>query len=114
VDLAGNNRAGHYGPANDQADMSEHTIICIGSTTKVFTASMISYLRVTDEVGPLDQAYVFPHLTVVAPKMTLLQLATHTSGMPENAPGDRAKRYLKTNRLRHSSCNGGRTHPIFS
>ena len=27
----------NYGRANDQAEMSEHTIICIGSTTKVFT-----------------------------------------------------------------------------
>jgi CubicO group peptidase (beta-lactamase class C family) len=78
-----------YGRANDQADMSEHAIICIGSTTKVFTASLISYLHIMDKVGPLDRALVKKHLPdVKSDRMTLLQLATHTSGMPENSPGN--------------------------
>ena len=69
--------------------MSEHTIICIGSTTKVFTGSLIAYLHILDKVGPLDRTLVRKHLPEVkSDTMTLLQLATHTSGMPENTPRD--------------------------
>jgi len=86
----------NYGRANDRAEMSEHTIICIGSTTKIFTGSLIAYLHILDKVGPLDRTLVRKHLPAVkSDTMTLLQLATHTSGMPENIPDDPGVRLFK-------------------
>jgi CubicO group peptidase (beta-lactamase class C family) len=84
-----------------EADMEKHvkadkdTIYRIGSITKMFTALMLEQLVDAGKVHLSDQVEkYFPELKSVtgrlpdAPPITLVQLATHTSGLarePENA-----------------------------
>src|SRR3981189_2343340 len=74
----------HHGQANESSAMSEETIVCVGSITKTFTASLLAYLYQTGKVDSLDYAVVKAWLPAVdSDTMTLFELATQTSGMPE-------------------------------
>jgi CubicO group peptidase (beta-lactamase class C family) len=78
----------YLGQANPSASMSEQTIVCVGSITKTFTASLLAYLYCLGKVGDLGNALVQTWLPGVASKtMSLLELATQTSGMPKEGGG---------------------------
>jgi CubicO group peptidase (beta-lactamase class C family) len=80
--------------AGDARPLDGDTVFEIGSVTKVFTALVLADMVQRNEVALADSVakYLPPGLSVPARNdrpITLLDLATHTSGlpfMPENAP----------------------------
>lgn len=90
-----------YGSAGPNLDVTADTIYAIGSVTKVFTASLAAYLNVQGVIGALDQTLIGPYLSNAAcplsgvsgpywsgtAGLTFAQLATQTSGMPDEANG---------------------------
>jgi serine-type D-Ala-D-Ala carboxypeptidase/endopeptidase len=87
---------GRFNPASD-VPPSSHTLFKIGSVTKLFTATLLASLV---HQGKLDLqapvASLLPELSKLAPDITLLRLATHTSGLP----------HLPANLYRSRSRNG--------
>ncbi len=93
---------GRSGGANDRP-LNADTVFEIGSITKVFTALLLADMVVRGEVGLNDPAAKFLPGGIVVPEfqsvpITLLDLATYTSGlprMPDNfAPKDPANPYV--------------------
>ena len=80
-----------YGSAGPGIEITNETVYAIGSVTKVFTASLASYLNVQNMIGELDQTLVSQYLSGVSGsywnKATFAQFATQTSGMPDEANG---------------------------
>ena len=78
----------------DSGPLDGDTVFEIGSVTKVFTALLLADMVRKDEVALADPAAKYLPASVKVPErngrsITLLDLATHTSGlpfMPENAP----------------------------
>jgi CubicO group peptidase (beta-lactamase class C family) len=70
--------------------VDEHTVFEIGSVTKVFTALLLAVMAEAGEVT-LDEplADLYPELTlpVRGRPVTLVDLATHASGLPRLPPG---------------------------
>ena len=101
IDAHGATRTLAYGP-NAGATLDEHTLFEIGSITKTFTASILADM-VSKGTVRLDQpvAELLPKGTIIPSRggkqITLLDLATHSSGlprMPNNfAPKDAANPY---------------------
>jgi CubicO group peptidase (beta-lactamase class C family) len=62
---------------------NERTLFEIGSITKVFTASLLATM-VEEKLVSLDEALrsLLPECPDLSQKITLLRLATHTSGLP--------------------------------
>jgi CubicO group peptidase (beta-lactamase class C family) len=82
----------YYGQANPSTAMSEQTIVCVGSITKTFTASLLAYLYQIGKVGSLTGELVKTWLPDVnSDTMKLFELATQTSGMPDEGGGDASK-----------------------
>jgi len=61
------------------------TVFEIGSVTKVFTAVLLACMSLSGEVALSDPAAKY--LSGVTGPVTLLDLATHTSGLPRLPPG---------------------------
>ena len=90
-----------YGSAGPCITITADTIYAIGSVTKVFTASLAAHLNVQGVIGDLGQTLVGPYLSNADCKpsgvsgsywsgtegLTFAQLATQTSGMPDEAKG---------------------------
>ncbi|MYQ39209.1 serine hydrolase [Streptomyces sp. SID4921] len=77
---------------------AEHTVLCrgpvgestrfeTGSLTKTFTALLLAELAARGEVGYGDRADRYLPFRLPGPPLTLLHLATHTSGLPRLPPG---------------------------
>lgn len=76
--------------ARDGGDVDEHTVFEIGSITKVFTALLLADQVVAGSVAltePLQELLPDVHLPVRGRPVTLVDLATHTSGFPRLPPG---------------------------
>ena len=91
-----------YGDADAEKKLpaNKDTVYRIGSITKMFTALMLEQLADADKVHLSDSVEkYFPEINTVqgrfpgAPPITLIQLATHTSGL-DREPGDTEK-YVK-------------------
>ena len=67
---------------DDKRALSGDTIFEIGSVTKVFTALLLADMVARGEVALTDPVSKYLPADVKAPKVTLEQLATHTSGLP--------------------------------
>ena len=87
-----------YGSAGPNIEITNQTIYAIGSVTKVFTASLASYLNVKNIIGDLNQTQVKQYLNNLSceykgvsgdywDELTFADLATQTSGMPDEANG---------------------------
>jgi len=87
-----------YGLAGPGIEITNQTVYAIGSVTKVFTASLASYLNVKNIIGGLDQTEVKPYLINLSceykgvsgdywNEVTFADFATQTSGMPDEANG---------------------------
>ena len=78
----------HYGnTAKDGSTIDENTLFEIGSVTKVFTTLLLAEMVEKGEIGLDDPIDKFLPEHVVTPskngkKITILDLATHTSGLP--------------------------------
>ena len=78
----------HYGTAaKDEDSIDENTIFETGSISKVFTSLILADMVLNNEVSLDDSIDKFLPETVEPPtwngdKITLLDLATHTSGLP--------------------------------
>ncbi len=90
--------------AGDLRPLDGDTVFEIGSVTKVFTALLLADMVRQNEVALADPVAKYPPAGVKVPErngrsITLVDLATHTSGlpfMPENAPafnGPAARKY---------------------
>ena len=82
---------GRRGRADDEGrPVDEHTVFEIGSVTKVFTALLLAVMVEAGDVT-LDEplAAFYPELTlpVRGRPATLVDLATHASGLPRLPPG---------------------------
>lgn len=86
-----------YGQAAPGTAITPDTVYAIGSVTKVFTATLAAYLQVK-KVIDLKTTHVGPYLSNTGcqtPKVSgsywnevpFWTFATHTSGMPDEAPG---------------------------
>jgi len=72
------------------------TLFEIGSITKVFTTSLLSHFIAMGELNletPICE--IFSILSDLPPEITLLRLATHTSGLPNMPPNTSWKALLK-------------------
>jgi D-alanyl-D-alanine-carboxypeptidase/D-alanyl-D-alanine-endopeptidase len=72
---------------HDRLRLDEHTVMEIGSITKVFTATVLAEMARSEEVALHDPVSKFLPPTVRVPSrsglpITLLDLATHYSGLP--------------------------------
>jgi len=87
-----------YGLAGPGIEITNETVYAMGSVTKVFTASLASYLNVQKIIGELDQTLVGQYLAnkdcsqsdvsgSYWNSATFAQFATQTSGMPDEANG---------------------------
>lgn len=87
-----------YGSAGPGIDITDTTVYAMGSVTKVFTATLASYLNVKNIVGALDQTTVSQYLKNLSctptgvsgtywDEVTFADFATQTSGMPDEANG---------------------------
>ena len=79
------------GRADDEGrTVDEHAVFEIGSVTKVFTALLLAVLSGAGEVA-LDEplADLYPELTIPVRgrPITLVDLATHSAGLPRLPPG---------------------------
>jgi D-alanyl-D-alanine-carboxypeptidase/D-alanyl-D-alanine-endopeptidase len=66
----------------DQRTVGGDTVFEIGSVTKVFTALLLADMVARGEVALTDPVSKYLPAEVKVPKITLEQLATHTSGLP--------------------------------
>jgi CubicO group peptidase (beta-lactamase class C family) len=66
----------------DKRALGGDTVFEIGSVTKVFTALLLADMVARGEVALNDPVGKYLAAEVKAPKVTLEQLATHTSGLP--------------------------------
>jgi CubicO group peptidase (beta-lactamase class C family) len=79
-----------------------HTIYRIGSNTKLFTATMLMQLRdagklqLDDPVERYLPAFSIPSRFPDSPPITFRQLATHTSGLPLEAPLEYGYHFTRT------------------
>jgi serine-type D-Ala-D-Ala carboxypeptidase/endopeptidase len=79
-----------HGTKDGKAKVDGDTVFEIGSTTKVFTALLLADMAAKDEVEFDDPvAKYLPSEVKVAKNITLVDLATHTSGLPR-LPGNMA------------------------
>lgn len=67
---------------DDKRRVNGDTVFEIGSVTKVFTALLLADMAARGEVALADPVSKYLPPEVKAPKVTLEQLATHTSGLP--------------------------------
>jgi len=67
---------------DDKRALNGDTVFEIGSVTKVFTAMLLADMVARREVALDDPVGKYLPAGVKAPKVTLEQLATHTSGLP--------------------------------
>lgn len=77
---------------NSNAELNGDTVFEIGSVTKVFTSTLLADMVLRGEVGLNDPVAKYLPRTVKVPtrngkEITLLDLATHTSGLPR-LPGN--------------------------
>lgn len=75
-----------YGKTKDNENRppDEDTLFEIGSVTKVFTAALLALLIEDGKLGLEDPVQkMMPELSNLPPEVTLLQLASHTSGLPK-------------------------------
>jgi CubicO group peptidase (beta-lactamase class C family) len=84
------------GQARDDVQVDGRSLFNLGSVTKVFTATLLADMVARGEVGLEDPVDEFLPPGVRAPgrngkKITLLHLATHTSGLP-TSPGNSPSR----------------------
>jgi len=86
IGIFADDRTTFYAVGAPQPD--EHTLYEIGSITKVFTSLLLADMVVRGEVQ-LEQpaADLLPHARSLPASITLLSLATHTSGLPR-LPGN--------------------------
>lgn len=74
-------------------DVTEDTVFGIGSVTKLFTALLLQskvhakQMKLSDPVTQYLTAYLPNPNSLPISSVTLQDLATHTSGMPDEAPG---------------------------
>ena len=91
-----------YGLAGPGIEITDETVYAIGSVTKVFTATLASYLNVKNIIGALDQATVSQYLRNLSctptgvsgsywDEVTFADFATQTSGMPDESNGPYAE-----------------------
>lgn len=91
-----------YGSAGPGIEITDETVYAIGSVTKVFTATLASYLNVKNIIGALDQTTVSQYLRNLSctptgvsgsywDEVTFADFATQTSGMPDEANGPYAE-----------------------
>jgi len=73
-----------YGSGNGEGRPTAETVYEIGSISKVFTAVLLATM-LNDGLVELDEQVrtVDPALSNLPPQITLLSLATHTSGLPK-------------------------------
>ena len=77
----------------DGQRVTEETVFQIGSVTKVFTSLLTAYAAVQGKIQPSDKAIKYLHQYPAVKgdsdfdQIALVDLATHTSGMPENGEG---------------------------
>ena len=94
-----------YGLANvaDHQPVTSKTLFEIGSITKTFTCSALSYLVQKKEMNLDDKAQLYLPSSITLPEkngkaITLLQLATAHSGLPRLpgnfSPADQANPYI--------------------
>lgn len=91
VGVIKNDRRSIFGYGKARADSDEppraDTLFEIGSVTKVFTAALFSVAVAEGSLNPNDAIRdLVPQLSNLAPEITLLRLATHTSGLPHMPP----------------------------
>jgi CubicO group peptidase (beta-lactamase class C family) len=68
------------------AELDETTVFEIGSLTKTFTALLLAEMVERGDVALEDPLSRFVSLDPVGPPITLLDLATHTAGLPRLPP----------------------------
>ncbi|HEX8407240.1 MAG TPA: serine hydrolase, partial [Thermoanaerobaculia bacterium] len=73
---------GKFAKDDDKRAVNGDTVFEIGSVTKVFTALLLADMAARGEVALSDPVSKYLPPDVKAPKVTLEQLATHTSGLP--------------------------------
>ncbi|HVZ38017.1 MAG TPA: serine hydrolase domain-containing protein [Candidatus Kapabacteria bacterium] len=87
-----------YGSAGTSGAPTSETVYAIGSVTKVFTATLAAYLSVENVIGALNETVAGTWLTnpgcsqtgvsgAYWDGLTFADLATQTSGMPDEANG---------------------------
>ncbi|MFE9724019.1 serine hydrolase domain-containing protein [Streptomyces sp. NPDC005794] len=67
--------------------VGEGTRFETGSLTKTFTALLLAEMAARGEVRSTDRADLYLPFRLPGPPLTLLHLATHTSGLPRLPPG---------------------------
>ncbi|MBE7503893.1 MAG: serine hydrolase [Verrucomicrobiales bacterium] len=94
---------GHYYPftagvrnRDTQAPVTTETLFPVGSVTKIFTGIMLAHLVQEGAVGLEDPVVHYLPAEIgraggAIRQVTLLDLATHTSGMTDGAPGNPAE-----------------------
>jgi CubicO group peptidase (beta-lactamase class C family) len=73
----------------DGAEVTEHTIFRMGSISKTFTGVILADLVNQGKLSlddPLQKYFDFPIADYEGTEIRLIHLATHTSGLPPNAP----------------------------
>lgn len=97
VDVIDRGREATYFVRGSQAKepLDEHTRFQIGSITKVFTATILAQLVDAGQVTLSDPIQHYLPVGMTAPSyrgqpITVLSLATHTSGLPGDPPNDKS------------------------
>lgn len=104
----------NFGQANGQTKVTEHTIFEIGSITKSFTATLLAYEVVKGTMNLNDSLpkylpFVRRHLSALS-RVTLEQLATHTSSLPRDPVGGWMR--ATKNKMLHSLVRWKPEYPI--
>lgn len=107
-----------YGFADQKKEIlvNEETLFKLASVTKVFTSTLLSVELVESDMKLSDPVSKYLHLSSASPKdidrVTLLQLATHTSSLPRVFPKFNHWSNYTTQKILNFLNHWEATHPI--